>query len=239
MTAAVHGTHITFGRLLLAAYQARERVRNKNDESASNDPAIAVIMCITAVEAMLGELAQISDVAAYHGYGEQSKLRDGLTRYAHEYGRISAGREGSKIRRGLDAALRDLCGRAVDWGRTPYQDFDLLVRLRNDIVHGNLGELVVLDDRGVPQPSRSKLIVDLQQKGLIHRDGREPQATRSSFDMAMTLELANWAIKSTRIVMGEVLYPAHLEDAGLELQAVFTFNTTFPLILSANGISEP
>lgn len=238
MTSSPHGTHITFYRLLLAAYQARERVRKHESPSGSNDPATTAILCVSAVEAMLGELAQISAVANHHRYGEGSMLRENLASYAQAYNRLTLERERGQVKRGLSAAMENIVGNPIDWGRSPFQDFNLILNLRNDIVHGNLGDIVVLDESGIARPKRSKTIVELQRKGLIHSDKGSPQDVKSSFEMAMTFELSDWAVKTTRNVAESVMNPQHLADAGIELQVVFLSMMTFPMLLAANGISD-
>lgn len=238
MTSSPHGTHISCYRLLLAAYQARERMRGKGGEVSSSDPAVTVFFCVTAVEAMLGELAQISAVLDHHGYGNGGLLKENLRRYAFAYNEMVKARSPDLIKKGLNAAIKDLSGQTVDWGSSPFQDFQLLVKLRNDIAHGNLSEFVELDENGVAHPQRSRLIRELQQKGVVHSDKGSPQATRSSFDMAMTYGLSDWAVKNTRKVMGAVMSPLHLADAGMELQALFLLHSTFSLVLAANGISD-
>lgn len=238
MSPQPHGTHITCYRLLLAAYQARERIRRRDAVAASNDAAIAAILCVTAVEAMLGELTQIAAVAQYHRYGTGSLLHEALLGFADDYENIVRSRERDQMKRLLSSATRGLCGQSADWGKSPFQDFDLLVTLRNSIIHGGLSNLVVIDEKGAPLPVRSKVLAELQRRGLVQRDRPCPEATQSSFEIAMTSELADWAVRTTREVMGIVMTPRYLSGAGMELQAVFSMHSRFPLVLAVNGISD-
>lgn len=187
---------------------------------------------------MLGELTQIAAVAQHHRYGTGSLLQEALLGFANDYEKILRSRERDQIKRLLSSATRGLCGQSADWGKSPFQDFDLLVTLRNNIVHGRLSNLVVLDVKGAPLPVRSKIIAELQQRGLIQRDRPCPDATRSSFELAMTMELADWAVRITREVMGVVMTPLHLSGAGMEIQEVFSMHSRFPLVLAVNGISD-
>ena len=95
-------------------------------------------------------------------------------------------------------ASQILSGKPFEKGRNPYQDFALLISLRNDILH--------LKPRASSSAGIStipKYIIGLQQRGLAMASSANMPI--SWFDSLHTREMAEWSVASAREIILAIL----------------------------------
>jgi len=110
-----------------------------------------------------------------------------------------------RVQSKYDAARKILTGRAFDHGAAPFQDFNNLMKLRNDLVHpGHLDETTAL---GHTEPA-SPVVRDLQRRGLTRTRGRrrgDPMGGMSWLSEIYCGRTAAWAHKAACNVIVELI----------------------------------
>ena len=176
--------------LMYAAYRARDaaRIDSQRPNALPTDALAAVVMSVIAAEAFINEFPEtIRWAQSSHGnplvtpamakcadvLEESVRLRDGITKK-------------------YQAAALALSGSRFNAGREPFQDFRLLVDIRNEIVH-----LKPAWSEGVHQGR--KLTVVLEKRNLT---------AKSSLPWINKLEdtrVATWACETVRAMILAVL----------------------------------
>lgn len=182
------------------------------------DALSAILFSALAAEAFINELPE---AAARDAYGIRNlqlpaaPVLDDLTvilnamEQAHE-----------RIQPKYDAAPKILTGRAFDHGAATFQDFNDLMKLRNDLVHPrHLDQTTAL---GHTEPA-SPVVRDLQQRGLTRTRGRrrgDPMGGMSWLSEIYCGRTAAWAHKAACDVIVEL-------TRALPMQERLWFMTSF------------
>jgi hypothetical protein len=156
----------------------------KNPLGMSSRALVAVIFSAAATEAFINELA-----SAVRGEGQS--FSPTLVAFSSAMQEIEDNR-GSIALKYLIAS-QALSGKMFDKGANPYQDFDLLRRLRDQLVHVKSPDVLT-----VPSSSSSKrpaVIIALRQKGLTYKLGEDDQTPW--INELQTHELAAWACQTS------------------------------------------
>jgi hypothetical protein len=100
-----------------------------------------------------------------------------------------------------------IAGRNFDRGRQPYQDFDLLIALRNGLLHQRM-ERLPGDDAPDVQPNR--LVERARSRGLIEP---ESAGVTSVMGVASAPKVAMWAVSTSLEMAKQVsdLFPPHAQ----------------------------
>src|SRR5262245_18895906 len=126
--------YITSPRLWCAARDARDRataILQQNPAAPALDVAVAVVMSVTAAEAFIKELAEVS--RAERDSGNWPTMPGGLSALVDALAELEE-QQGSLLLKYLVASIL-LSGKAFDRGSNPFQDFPTLTRVRNDLLH--------------------------------------------------------------------------------------------------------
>ena len=102
-------------------------------------------------------------------------------------------------------ARKVLGGRTFPADQAPFQDFDALVKLRNDLVHPRHRDRTKVGRYTEP---RSHVIRDLQQRGLASSKGRNPGDPGVGTSWLNEIECgrtATWACQAAREIIAAML----------------------------------
>ena len=171
--------------------------------SPMRDALSAILFSALAAEAFINELPEAAYRDAYGTRGLQLTAAPVLDDLATTLNAMERARE--SIQAKYDAAQQILTGRAFDHGAAPFQDFNDLVRLRNDLVHPR--HLDRTTARGHTEPA-SPVLRGLQQRGLTRTRGRrrgDPMGGMSWLSEIYCGRTAAWAYKAARDVIGELI----------------------------------
>jgi hypothetical protein len=130
-----HAIFVTFTRLLLCAYEAKERACSEPTIGAQADAAVAAIMAVASFEAFLNELAEFALVAEKSDWTRQTAFVAKLKDYASHHAQITREQKREQSRAKYQAAASILAGITLDWGERENQELALLIRVRDDLVH--------------------------------------------------------------------------------------------------------
>lgn len=167
------------------------------------DALSAILFSALATEAFINELPEAASRDAYTLDDLQSRAVPILNDLATSLGAMVEARE--KIQLKYQEARRILIGRAFDRGTAPYQDFDRLIALRNDLVHPrHLDRTTAL---GHTEPA-SPVVRYLQRRGLTRTRGRrrgDPAGGMSWLSEIYCGRAAAWAHKAACDVIAELI----------------------------------
>jgi hypothetical protein len=196
--------------------QAREAASRASlvGPRAQSEALIAVVFAFIALEAFINEL---SDFASETPPDSSMAVLGSLMRDLNE-SRASIG-----VR--FQFAKWILSKEPFDKGGQPYQDFQLLIKLRNTIIH--------LPPDGAPVPSEApidplKFLETLRQKGLT----RDFHGAAASFLAEIsTPEMARWACDTTAAMVRSILevLPALADLPSVSVPIRFLFAKEFGL----------
>lgn len=232
-----HGVFITYLRLLLSAYEARDRASRVGAKGANTDAAVAVVMAVASLEAFLNELAEFVAVADANGWHQNEDFANKLRTYAIEHRRLVNGRAREQTKEKFSAAHFVLKGSAPNWGQGPFQELGLLIAVRDDLVHIKPADQFTRGNDGNIQVQAPGRVQELQRRGLSRR--REGSPHSGWFDLLMTPELAAWAPRIARHAMSAVLdaFPPETEIPNL-ISMFGSGLRRFPVLLAANGLAD-
>ncbi len=206
--------------LFNVATMAYERVRDAPDARVRNEGAItAVVFSAVALEAFINELPEFAMAVPV-------AKPPVVEAFAALAGEVERSHGSIELKFLLASAL--LAGRAYDRGTQPYQDFKLLVDLRNELVHYKPRDKVQLrsgDDAGsafavVPR----NLVRRLASRKLIDA----AMVERASFlGLLGTPVVAAWACNAAVAMVRSVV--AMLPDSPLKEVVQFQANSFQPV----------
>ncbi len=237
-TAVPHyGVFVSYPRLLLTAYEAKERARLVSTAGSRADAAIAIIMAAASAEAFLNELAEFSLVAQRPELSQQTDFVGKLSQYAARHQEITTNRLRDQVKEKTSACLLILRGHTPDWGAPPFQDLALLVKVRDDILHMKPADHFHVQPNGNVSIKPPERIRELQRRKLARQ--HDTSSPSGWFDQLMTPELAAWAAHTTRATITQVLETFPRESSEPDLITSFhSAFTAFPFVLKANGIED-
>lgn len=214
----LHSAH-----LWRTAYEARNRAiaaATKNPNDAPTDTASAIVLSAASAEAFINELTECVALAA--AGPAAASLSDKLRNLSSVLEEIESSR-GSLTLKYLLAA-QTLTGKSFDKGANPYQDFAVLVALRNDLMHLKPRDKLVSigpQDAAMEIP---KYIVGLQQRGIA----RSPDTgvLMSWFNRLQTAAMAEWATETARAIILAVLAMIP-DDPNPDVDPSFVFKSLF------------
>jgi hypothetical protein len=185
------------------ACEMRDEARwvEKNPAGMSSRAVISVILSAAATEAFINELAAEVTNAPH-------SPSPNLVSFGHVMTDIEDNR-GSVGLKYLVASLV-LSGSMFDAGTNPYQDFDLLRRLRDLLMHVKSPD--VLTEPPSSSTKTPKPIIALRQKGLTYALGTDQQTFW--MNELQTYKLAAWACGASRNVILAILAMIP-DDAGV------------------------
>jgi hypothetical protein len=103
------------------------------------------------------------------------------------------------IKRKLDLASIAMTHRKYEWGMEPGQSFSLLVDLRNSLMHLKEPESVHMSQDGTVSTRRSRVILALQDKGILPKD--KPKVASSCWFLFEEPKLGQWSIDTASAIV--------------------------------------
>jgi hypothetical protein len=155
----------------------------KRPTGMSSRAVISVILSAATTEAFINELV-----------AEVWKARHSLSPILVAFGKLMREIEDNRGSVGLKylVASQALSGEMFDKGAPPFQDFDLLRRVRDSLVHIKSPD--VLSEPSSSSAKRPEIIVALRQKRLTYPLGKDDQTPW--FNELQTYKLAAWACET-------------------------------------------
>ena len=186
----------------LTACEAKNRAvaeATQDPNAWPSDTVTAIVLAAASTEAFINELAE--SVAFAAAGPEAAMLPAELLNFSSVLEEVESSR-GSLTLKYLLAA-QTLTGTSFDKSANPYQDFAVLVMLRNDLMHLKPRDKFVSDAPQGAVLEVPKYIVGLQQRGLA----RTPDSgvLMSWFNRLQTAHMAAWATKTSRDIILAVL----------------------------------
>ena len=205
---------INSGGLYRQAREASTRA-SLGGPKAQSEALIAVVFAFMTLEAFINELAD---------FANENPPDSSLAAFGSLINDLNDSREASISMR-FQFARWILSKEPFDKGGQPYQDFQLLIKLRNTIIHRPPNRALV----GLAESSTDslKFLETLRQKGLT----REHHGATASFLAEIsTPEMATWACDTTAAMVRSILEVLPAPDLpGVSVPIRFLFAKEFGL----------
>jgi len=218
------------GHLFHLAWAAKDRAdaqQGANPTAFTEDTSVAIILAAASTEAFINELAELSSTPQLPG----DQLVPELLSFEKAWREIEANR--GSIRLKYLVASQLLSGRMFDKGAGPYQDWAMLLELRDRHMHLKAQSIESAgSDSGLgPVVRHPDPVRQLQQRGIARANSRE---VISWMQALQTSKVADWACRSALGIIDAVLEmvpeSTGFADATLPLKLLFH---------SAPGIPKP
>ena len=212
---------IHFLRLLLTAYEARNRTAEaikKDPRSMPADPLIAIVFSALGTEAFINELAEMAQRDADMSEPDLRNT-DTLRHLAAVLTAIDKKRPPEQLQQKYLEASRILSGQAFPRGSPAFQEFQALIQLRDALVHPRHQD--VTDQAGYISP-RLCVVKNLQQRGLTRTRGSRRSSIpggMSWLDELVTPDIANWAYQAAVGIVravGDILPSGQAANLGIQ-----------------------
>jgi hypothetical protein len=167
------------------------------------DALSAILFSALAAEAFINELPEAASRDAYSARGLRLPATAVLDDLAATLNAMEQAHESTQSK--YDAARKILTGSAFDHGTAPFQDFNNLMKLRDNLVHPR--HLDQTTAHGHTEPA-SPVVRDLQQRGLTRTRGRrqgDPMGGMSWLSEIYCGRTAAWAHKAACGVIVELI----------------------------------
>ena len=210
------GMFINSGCLFGIAKQAYERAKAaaKHDRShESNEPLISIVFAAAAGEAFINEIGELAAQSSglLSELGPEPAQVQNLARLLSEV-EDARGTTNLKFLLGKLA----LTGKTFDKGANPYQDFAILIDLRNSLMHLKFDriESVKINEVCVHHPG---MINNLRSKNVLAQFEDDRNAIASWLLRVSTPAVARWACNATAGIVKDVV--ESIPDSELRRQA--------------------
>lgn len=174
--------------LFILAKKAYERTKDASSdrESGEIDALVAIVFSAAALEAFVNESVELAELgAASSGYYEPGPV----TNFRRLLREVEESRGSIQLKFLL--AKQTLTGHTYDKSALPYQDFDLLIELRNALVHLKPREKFEIDIGGKMSVTLPKIIQRLESKNILAEF--EPVENVGWTQRITTRAVARWA----------------------------------------------
>ena len=214
------GVFINSGCLFGIAKQSYERARTvvKGDRATgSNEPLISIVFAAATAEAFINEIGELAAQprSQYPEVGPESEQVVNLARLLSEV-EDAHGTTNMKYLLGKLA----LTGKTFNKGQNPYQDFALLMDLRNSLMHLKFDriESIKLGEVKVHHPS---VVAKLQSRNVLAEF--ENEVTMASWVLRVsTPATARWACNATARIIKDIV--ESIPDSELRSTADLFYN---------------
>ena len=173
----------------------RAAVNSSTDKDA---PIVSIMFSVLALEAFINESGALAEMVPT---ANRQKIIEG---FSAVMGELEDRKESLLLK--YHMAFLVFSGSTWDEGTQPFQDFKLLVSLRNNIAHTKADKWETKVSQSKPDPKRSldqypKLVKQLYQKKLIEL----PAVSASWLEVLTHGQVAAWACLTAKLVTEEFL----------------------------------
>jgi hypothetical protein len=196
------GTFVNSGYLFGIAKKAYERakVAAKHERShESLDPLISIVFAAAAGEAFISEIGELAQSAGVLGVGSEPREVQSVARVLSE---VEDARGTTNLKFLL--AKLALAGEPFDKGTNPYQDFAILIEVRNSLMHLKFDriELVKTNELSIRHPP---VITKLRSKNVLADvEGGENTVTSWLLKIS-TPAVARWSCNATAAIVKDIV----------------------------------
>src|SRR5882672_4248007 len=178
------------GGLFKIACDAASRIDASPRSGNQGSALISIVFSVLTVEAFVNELAEFASSTTL----EKPSGIDVLAEFL-----MDAERSNASLETKLAVSTWILSGKRFERGEQPFQDFALLVRLRNDVVHFKANDRF---EEGEPTGSRhANLIAKFKDKKMLAEDAEENEISSWS-RLIKTKAVAQWScLTAARMIM--------------------------------------
>jgi hypothetical protein len=190
--------------LVFAVAQAATKRRIAQKRRSSRHPSdslIAIVFSAAAIETFMNEVAAFATHATYDKTAVHEDPR--VLQFARACAYIEESHGSTNLK--VQAALEVFLTTPLAKGKQPYQDFALLMRIRNEIMHGGDDQftgIIVNFQTGKVTSKPPKLAKELASRGL--KLGVE-RGSGSLIQWLDSADVARWACNAAATVVGAVI----------------------------------
>ncbi|MFH5803928.1 hypothetical protein [Alienimonas sp. DA493] len=171
-----------------------------NESTRSHDPIVAVVFAAAATEAFMCELAAFAEFNPRNA-ATLSPQESTIHQFRDIYNELESSK-GSLVAK-YSLALGMFTGQPAKKGTSPFQDFALLVDLRNSLIHSKLSRIEI-DKACTATMQFPKIISKLARTGTLAPI--PPENTLTSWvQLVSTPAAAVWAVRSAGDIIKEVI----------------------------------
>jgi hypothetical protein len=216
------GLYFHCGQLLGLAREARDRAGKAveaNAEAWPSDAIVSIVLAAASAEAFINELTELMAMTKSNRDQEGRAMPPLLAAFADTLTEVEESRGSTTLKYLLASQV---LGKRLDKGRPPYQDFALLMTLRNDLMHLKPRDTFDLNEDRTRMTVRwPKYIVALQNRGLARTVPEKVIA--SWFELLKTEQLARWGCDTAVAIILAILslIPDAADDPAQGLKFMF------------------
>ena len=198
------GMFINSGCLLGMAKQAYERAKlaAKHDRShESLDPLISIVFGAAAGEAFINEIGELAaqPAGSFPGFGPEP---EGVQNVARLLSEVEDARGTTNLKFLL--AKLALSGQPFDRGTNPYQDFAILIELRNSLMHLKFDRIESLNINEV-RIHHPPVISKLRSKSVLAQFDSGENTAASWLLKVSTPAVARWSCNATAAIVKDIV----------------------------------
>jgi hypothetical protein len=213
-------------RFINLAWSAAQRSSNEyalNETARSSDPLVSIVFSAAACEAFISELAEFAGIAANEHEGRIPPEPGSVLMFKALYDEVEASKGSLKSKYILGFGL--FSERPINKGVAPYQDFALLLDLRNSLVHIKLDK-IMLDDTKTALMKYPPIVEKLRSRGVL-APLPGPNVMISWVSVVSTPATARWCVRSAAsVIVGLIsVIPEGRVKHAMDLFYLEEFNT--------------
>jgi hypothetical protein len=159
----------------------------------ANRGLVAVVFAAASLEALINEVSELADLEVQAATQDDQRDNDEVLR-AFAEAMSEAERSRGSIQLKFIVASLILKGRPYRKGLQPFQDFSLLMNLRNSIMHLRPTTLTRLGENATQVTFDGCVLKELSARGLIKRP--KPNTVTSLLSEAGGRQVARWAVNT-------------------------------------------
>jgi hypothetical protein len=160
------------------------------------DALEAIVFSVVALEGFMNEAAELATQPVPPGGPSQPPAVKTFARLTEEV-------ERSNLKLKFLLARHVFEGEPYDTGALPFQDFALLVDLRNSLVHYKSLDSFDVDENGVLTFTPAKILERLRSKQILAE--QDPGVAASWVLIVATVAVARWSCASAAAMVGSIL----------------------------------
>jgi hypothetical protein len=181
------GVILTADRLFLVARGAYERLVKANESFEHTSAGLtAIVFAAVSLEALVNEVLELASIEI----AEDEKPDPQLHSFVEALDEIERSRGSSRLKYLVASCV--LRGKPYDKGSQPYQDYALLMSLRDALVH--LRPTRLLEVEGQTRIPVDSVLKELQSRGLVK--SLPANVVASFIDLVATPMVVHWALSA-------------------------------------------
>jgi len=199
------------GVLVLSARRLFYIARNAAEQSKDfdNNCVIAVVFAAASIEALMNEVTEWVDFEI----PEEEDAGDRIIPEVKAFSGVIKEAEQCRVPLGVKFLLASalLTGHSYEKGSEPFQDFAVLMRVRDAVMH--LKPSVMMYDGETSWMEAGKVLRELEQRKLVTR--REPRVAADLLTQISNPAVARWAVGAAADMAQSFvrLFPGHIGES--------------------------